>query len=415
MKKTVETYPYRIIPFDIGKNLNDTDCSLLMEFLDHSEFPLKQLTARQKSIFKNILCSCYSNNNHELTFFIFKNGIVVCCILDESLSFDERESSSFSIKYGENRKKAHNELFQWEHRFSTEIWGFIEQLRIIVRQNNDIRSIRKSSSIDFENRGLSYVMTLSMFAISKDITGNKGFKGYPKWLQNNIYAMLDPSLVFLEDSSVFLTSEDITYDLERIIDDIECDEIPKDYEKHRNVDIYMSWAAVLVVGEITGTEIEEYLTLEIQLQCDWYYIYCMEKELDNVDRLEERDAVIRLQEKGYEIELIKNRLYDFDDSSMPSRIIDIQQGLVETSGLDENIEHLNRRIAFVLEREKLHSEIRQKKLAQSSELLLFIIAFIEIAPTVAEYGEKIFHNAGVIVNLVIIVIGLVLLLRKDRL
>ena len=57
--------------------------------------------------------------------------------------------------------------------------------------------------------------------------------------------------------------------------------------------------------------------------------------------------------------------------------------------------------------------MRQKKLGQSSEVLLFFIAFIEIAPTVAEYGNKLFPNGGIIANIIIVILGLVLLMRKD--
>lgn len=70
----------------------------------------------------------------------------------------------------------------------------------------------------------------------------------------------------------------------------------------------------------------------------------------------------------YEIDLLDNRLLDFDDSSMPARILDIQEGLVATSGLAENIQHLQRKMQYILDRERLDSELRQKHLSQSSEI-----------------------------------------------
>lgn len=123
--------------------------------------------------------------------------------------------------------------------------------------------------------------------------------------------------------------------------------------------------------------------------------------------------IIEIQEQNYEVDLLVNRLYDFDDSSMPTRVLDIQKGLVTTSGLDGNVQHLQRKIQYLLEREQLNSSLRQKRLSQSTEILLFIVAFIEIAPTVEEYGHRIFPNAGVIANALLVIIGVVLLLRKD--
>ena len=123
--------------------------------------------------------------------------------------------------------------------------------------------------------------------------------------------------------------------------------------------------------------------------------------------------IITIQRKHYEIDLLDNRLLDFDDSSMPARILDIQKGLVETSGLSENIRHLQRKMQYILERERLDSELRQKHLGQSSEILLFIIAFIEIAPTVVEYGNLLYPNVGFILSMLIIIVGIVLLVRKN--
>ena len=68
---------------------------------------------------------------------------------------------------------------------------------------------------------------------------------------------------------------------------------------------------------------------------------------------------------------------------------------------------------YILERERLDSELRQKHLGQSSEILLFIIAFIEIAPTVVEYGNLLYPNVGFILSMLIIIVGIVLLVRKN--
>src|SRR5699024_5512767 len=124
---------------------------------------------------------------------------------------------------------------------------------------------------------------------------------------------------------------------------------------------------------------EEYITLEVQLQSDWFYVYCTEKGLDTFVS-SKKQQMVELQQKFYELDLLCNRLYDFDDSSVPVRVTDIQKGLVETSGLATNIQHEQKRIRFILEKERLSNELKQRKLAQSTEILLFIVAFVQIAP-----------------------------------
>ena len=196
------------------------------------------------------------------------------------------------------------------------------------------------------------------------------------------------------------------------MENIEIEGELKDYERHRHINTYMSWAAVVVIGQIQPTDIEEYTALEVQLQSDWFYVYCLEKGLEKSEKISKKD-IVGYQRQSYELDLLENRLYDFDDSSMPTRILDIQRGLVDTSGLSDNIQHLKRKTDYILEREKLNTELKQKKLGQSSEILLFIIAFIEIAPTVAEYGNKLYPNAGVFANIIIVILGLILLIRKE--
>ena len=251
-----------------------------------------------------------------------------------------------------------------------------------------------------------------MIDVSKEIINSTSFKNYPDWLKSNIYALLDPAVLYLEDSSKFESATEVDFDLSKILSELEINEDLTDYERHRHINTFMSWAAVTIFGQLQDIDREEYTALEVQLQSDWFYVYCLDKSLDDFSNPTKKD-VVDIQRQHYEIDLLDNRLFDFDDSSMPTRILDIQKGLVETSGLAGNIQHLQRKMQYILEREHLDSELRQKHLGQSTEILLFIIAFIEIAPTVIEYGNNIYPNAGIVASFFIILLGIILLIRKN--
>lgn len=405
----ITAYPIRIIPFDLGRSLHQEDITALdnrlLSGLRHLE-----LTPRQSSILKGVSLT-FSINDH-LSAYLYANGICVVVVEERKICF-QNDFERFSIPYGQNRKKAHNDFFKWNHEDSSDIWDIIYGMRKIVRERTKRKSaLRKSGSEEFENRGLSYVMTLSMFDVDKNIICGTRFNHYPDWLKSNIYALLDPAALYLEDSNKFDAAGESEMDLRKILSELEIDENLKDYERHRHIDTYMSWAAVATFGQLQGVDKEEYTALEVQLQSDWFYVYCLDKNLDDLRKPSKRDMV-DIQRQHYEIDLLENRLYDFDDSSMPTRILDIQKGLVQTSGLAGNIEHLQRKIQYVLEREQLNGELRQKRLGRSTEILLYLIAFIEIAPTVAEYGELVFPHAGLIANCLLIVLGLALVIRKN--
>lgn len=409
MNCPITAYPVRIIPFDLGRQLTSDDIKCIEKQLQ-LKYKQQEISPRQSSILKGI-AQIYKVSD-DITVYLYSTGICVFTVAEDAIFFAD-DYKSFAVSYGKNRKNAHKAFFEWEHRSSASIWEIVTILKKIVRDNTPRKAtLRKSASVFFENKGLSYVMTLSMFNLSSEIIKTSSFKNYPDWLKNNIFALLDPALLFLEDSSKFESTVDADFDLKKALSELDITEEPTDYERHRHINTYMSWAAVTIFGQLQEADKEEYITLEIQLQSDWFYIYCLDKSLEDMKKPKRKD-VVDIQRHHYEIDLLENRLLDFDDSSMPARVLDIQKGLVETSGLDGSIQHLQRKMQYILEREQLDSALKQKHLGQSSEILLFIIAYIEIAPTVAEYCNRIYANAGIFANVVIVILGIILLMIKN--
>lgn len=402
--------PIRILPFDLGRPLGTKDMQAISALVG-TQFKSKTISPRQKSIIKD--CFIALDIDIGLSAYIYHNGMCVITIEETPVAFAE-DYETFSITYGDNRKKAHSQLFKWCHPASQQIDELVRLLRSIVISNNKKnQTLRISASEDFENKGMSYVMTLSLFDLSKELLSVHGYKNYPRWLKTNICAMLDPALLYLEDSSKFESANEVEFDIKRILSELEVEEELRDYEKHRHVDTYMSWAAVLVLGDLQHTDIEEYTALEVQLQCDWYYVYCMEESLEGINP-KSRTKIIDYQKYSYELDVLENRLYDFDDSSMPARILEIQKGLVKSSSLQDNINHLQRKLQYLLEREKMDFDMRQKKVGQSTEVLLFVVAFVEVAPTIAEWGSKYHPLLGPILNALIVALGILLFMRKER-
>ena len=405
----IKANPIRIIPFDLGRKLKSKDIADIKDELNGSGKPL-DLSPRQSAMLKN--CSLAFSLNEQTNFYIYKNGIIVVSVRDDIVEFTKENCEIFAVSYDENRKKAHSAFFSWRHKQSELIDSIVRKLKKIVISNSEKKQkLRVSSALDFENQGLSYVMTLSVFDVAKNFSIGSGFKNYPYWLQKNIMALLEPAVIYLEDSSKFSSADKMDFDIRKILSEIEIEEPPVDYERHKNIDTYMSWAAVVVIGNIVESDIEDYLTLEVQLQSDWFYVYGIEKSIPRGDKISQAN-VISCQKQSYELDVLENRLYDFDDSSMPARILNIQKGLVQSSGLSDNICHLQREIRFLLEREQLNSEIKQKRIGQSIEILLFIIAFIEVAPTISDYCNKLFPFAGIIANSLLLAAGVLLFLRR---
>lgn len=401
--------PVRVIPFDLGRSLDSDDVTEIKKYAVGS-YDIGELTNRQLSIIKQL--SLFFTVNENLSFYIYEKGICVVVVHDRKLSY--KDATNFSVSYCQDRKDKHRAFFDWKHEYSSIIFEIITELKTVIRKNTSKKErLRPSSSDSFENKGLSYVMTLSFFSIEERVSGTTGYSGYPNWLKRNVCALLEPSLLYLADSDKFGAEGIDSDESKKLLEELSSELMLKDYERHRHIGAYMSWAAVVVIGRVNETDIIEYCTLEVQLQSDWFYVYCCEKTIDGIDKPRSKD-VVYMQKQQYELDMLKNRLYDFDDSSLPLRIVDIQRGLVDTSNLEDNIEHLRRKTQYILERENLNAELHQKRIGQSTEILLFIIAFIEIAPTVAEYGNKLFPYGGTIANIVMVILGMILLIFKNR-
>lgn len=403
-------YPIRVIPFDMGRELTTNDIDEMKQVVMTRETKNKIISHRQKAIFRSQVFAVSLHPQVDL--YAYKTGIGVVVIYDQCISYS-KDVEYFSIPYGTKRKEAHKQIMQWSHKYSKIIREAINTCRQIVKTNTkSLKKLRISADETFQNGGLSYVMTLSMFKIDAANFG-MSYEQYPNWLKKNIFALLNPAALYLEDSNSFSSQLDHKVDVKAVLNSIEPESNLVDYERHRHIATYMSWAAVIVVGSITEYDMEEYVALEVQLQSDWYYIYCLDKMTSISEQITQR-RIIDLQRLEYEVGILEDRIFEFDDPSIPSRVMDIQDGLVASSGLLEQIKVLQKKLKFIIEREKLEDNIRQNKLAQSSELLLFVIAFIEVAPTVMEYGNRFAPYVGVAVNVMIGLLGIILMIWKNR-
>jgi hypothetical protein len=196
-------------------------------------------------------------------------------------------------------------------------------------------------------------MTLSLFETLEPKNQLFEVAKYPNWLKNNISVLLEPSIIYMEDSMKFCQIDEVeNCELNHIINSLNDEATFVDFEKRRHVSAFMSWAAVVVIGELGDVDIEEYIAMEVELQHKWFYVYCLEKNLpvDIADLKKSKIDIVKLRGLSYEVELFEELIKFFDDSSLPERIKLIQEGLVKTSGLYEILEKVGEKFSFGIER-----------------------------------------------------------------
>lgn len=84
--------------------------------------------------------------------------------------------------------------------------------------------------------------------------------------------LLMPSLANEEDSFVCPLTDDMHDPYQSDLSDVE---LPHDYELREDIDVYISWAAVITSSrEIRKDYVRFMDALEIDLQAMWMYTYC---------------------------------------------------------------------------------------------------------------------------------------------
>lgn len=338
--------PFRILPFDIGSNLDNIDMKNISDYLTGRYRSIKASKRRDK-----ILCD--SSIEYEISEFleliVYDTGIGSFVIKEPA--YIEKELEYFSVEYCKKRRDAHIEILTWKHTQSDKILEIIKHLRDIVFARHE--SIRKTADTDFECGGISYAMTISFFEVQGKKKQNLNWETCPDWIKKNIIVLLNPDIISMEDSLNFYQEDTLSQqDFCDILDNIDVKTPCIDYERRVHISTYASWAAVVVMGSFDESDIDEYVSLEIELQQKWFYLYCLEKILPNVSSVAlntEGAFLADVKIKNYELSVFEYNIKHIDDPNLPERVKVIKHALVETSTILDMLERYRMKLNFFIE------------------------------------------------------------------
>ena len=394
--------PYRIIPFDIG-------CKITEKKLKAIEESLNKYQKLENELFLQKLSEEYLiafQITERIKLYIYKFGIGVFTIKDRVYTI---KNEYFAVKYCRSRRENHFAILKFNHKYSEKIKEVMELVKKSVYNKKE--HIRKTSYSDWESNGLSYVMTIS-FIVHKNIKCDYDKMSFQN--KRNLLIMLEPSIVHEEDSLV-ISLNDEKKDKDLYDFNPELFESPHNWLKNKEVGIYISWAAVLVYMNQWDEQYYQFLEdLEVDLQATWLYTYCLYHEAFLTES--KNFKVSELKRNLYEFSKKYNEFKNIDDSSMPTYLPSIRNELINTSKIEEEKEKYIQYIEFCIEETSSISIEKQRKYSWMNEILLFIIAFIQIAPMLYEFllGEyKSLVLWPVILMLSLVVLGIIIIVRKD--
>jgi hypothetical protein len=416
----IKVRPVRFVPFDLGGTLSAEAVTQIRQYLNRQHV-LLPLTAKQVALLSKqpLVASVQlrESRGSRLDLYIFDNGIGLY-VLHEPEETYPMDAPTFVSRYLQNRREAHRSILQWTHPLSEDMSTVLDELRRIVSMQQNT-AVRPSASPSWENRGLSYVMTVAFITPPRELNPIREMFKLPDPLVRSIPVLLNPSIIYMEDSQIL--SHHHMPDREQLNALIAAaQQNLVDYELRNDVSTYMSWAAVVVVGNITPDIYEDYVALEVELQHYWYYVYCLEHSLPSYESIVQKGTKLSVEQlvaMKFESELIEENIRYVKDSSIPERYELLIDGLIKSSGLSEELRRYRRKLDFFKELLTVQLQSRQRILNQSSELLLAAVAYLQIAPTLYSYlGHDIGMHPFFRYLVLIIAFGIigVILVLKNR-
>lgn len=403
--------PKRYIPFDLGRGLNDFHKKEMEEYFRKNNFRVYGIPKLLQSFSKDIIFVVQIEEKLQL--YIFSFGIGVFSYQDKDYPLIEK----YAVDYCEYRKKAHKEILNFCNKeISEKIAKIIEKLRFIAKTvyKKDKKRIRNSANSNWECNGLSYVMTVSF--IQNSLISSFEYEKFSDLEKKNLQILLQPSLAHQEDT---MTLEDNNEDEENFDPyNIQINKIenPVNWINSEDCGIYISWAAVIVYTHKFNEKYVELIDyLEVSLQAMWLYTYCQYINLKKWTK-DSKLSSTQLKRVKYKFQRRFNEFLSDNDSSIPEYIFKIKNELVRTSGIIEEKENFIEYLEFCIDETKSIEQEKQRKYSVVSEVLLFVIAFLQIAPLVytlliGDFTDIAFLPLGII--FFFMVIGIIFIIKKD--
>ena len=402
--------PYRYMPFDLGTSINVAIEKEMVHYFEKNNYKVLNDIALLSAFSKYYLFAAQISN--DIVVYIYNFGIGVFAFKDDEFECD---NDKYAFDYCKERKDKYASQLNKSpnHKFSIVFDKISNDLRNIVSncyQNDKKCRIRSSASREWECAGFSYIMSTSFIVDSKSKSFE--YKNLDEDYKKNLLIILEPSIANLEESNklnVTASEDPFNFSIEGYN--------PKNWIKKGNSAIYISWSAVVVIVDKLDDGIVGCINcMEVDLQAMWLYSYCLYNDASRMDM------------KQFKVSVLKNKLFEYKkmytefkaniDSDLPEYFFKIRNELINTSFIDEQYQKYTDYLQFRIEETESKNIEEQQKFNVLSEILLFVIAYVQIIPSLYSLLMGEFTNIGipqVIILALLGIVGVLLIVRKDKL
>lgn len=373
---SINVLPFRLIPCDFGHPIDNKLLKDIIEYFKASSEWIILFEAKNTNIEKEILVA-RSRKANGLYLHIYPDGVGIFTLIDKKeihISYKDYKPEETM----RTRKIAHQKILTHQHELSQFLDDHIANIRSLFNPNLK----RPSASSEWENKGLSYVMSFYFIDVDIKAINDPDF-------QRKLVTLLFP--YYVEGNEYPLMIDKEMYKEELIGDFLLL--VKQNHEMLPFVHTCASWSNFLIIGRITEKLREEYWKLQRDFQRVWFYTYITDKfieySLKNISAITPDTELERLYNILTDMMFKINRYESIASSTAHERDFRLYHALKTSSRLDSLIASVEKKAKLFRDRCNWLLEEKRTKADKRIQFILFLIAIISIVG-----GYKSFIDLG---------------------
>lgn len=399
----------QVIPFDMGCSIHplveeDKKVSINIIKSINKKIESSSWEEAEYSVKNCIASYSYSNN---LSCYIMEFGIAVFVLKYEKeidLERMKKQNIEFSLEMYRKKKKLQNEILKGEcseeHKETkNQIYCFMD----IVWESIEFRDRKFSSTKDYKNNGLSYILSIYYIKTKENV---KKLVTEDEYFKKNMSILMDPKILgnILDDNC---------YDrIQNEVKDLVLETFNYSNLTETSI-VSCSWSGIAVIEQesMSSSELAEVINMEVKIQAAWLLYDCF------VDNLNDKNySVVELQKMKSTIEYVDMDMSNIISANMSTRDRGVIQNIIDSSGLSSIKDKANMIINNKISIENAYIQEKNKKYSIYTEVILLSLTIISAYDTIRALINSEFTSRDLIAGISLILIFIVLtilLIRKE--
>lgn len=292
----------------------------------------------------------------------------------------------------------------------------------LVNESLNLRKILVKRILEYKPEDEGLARLLQKLVIHKDNGSSIYYaftfysicdENYSRTCEQHLKVLVEPSVINKDDmlsshnDTVLYTSK--TKVNQRVLNAI------KDVDIYSEQKTYVTWASIVSLSRKREVFVKNHIAItliEVLVQRIWNLCYSQNNILNKyITHAKGTKEINQTIVDTYRILIASKNCVS---ATYSSRLSSIYSAIVESSGLQKNIDDLEQKLNYLIVFTNSKNQTKNRYLQQSSEILLFLIAIAQVIPIFFNLPIVTNYLIGIGIVVIICVVGVLLIGIKDN-